>query len=252
MPSLEGDRPLLGRGEARVLVYPDRVEKRGCPRREPLFMRAHPGVFARVDDARGAATASYTMERLEPAEALGELRGGGAVLRKLWSSPERAWFTPADEGKWRGLLCDHLEFCLGRGRTGVGRGVGRLVDRLETVAEGQHPIHGDPTLANLLRHPGGGYRWCDPLERPYIPGDKAVDAGKMVQSCWGYERVVLSEGREVPRLDVRLALGLAEEVCEVPFPVALDWCYVHVIRLLRYQTPAVAARMKEVLSGVGL
>ena len=96
-------------------------------------------------------------------------------------------------------------------------------------------IHGDATLANLVRYPFG-VRWIDPLDRPYVPGDPLVDVGKVLQSLHGYELTL--DGNPAhpwpisPCLTDQAMTGLRETERER----AQTWTLVHLARLLRYHS----------------
>lgn len=88
-------------------------------------------------------------------------------------------------------------------------------------------IHGDPTVANLMRR-GSKPVLIDPI-RPVgkIPSIKAVDQGKMLQSVLGWEELVLGLEIDTPKKLPEL----------VPADVAF-WCGVHHLRILPYLTHA--------------
>jgi hypothetical protein len=169
------------------------------------------------------------------------LRGLDTLRRYLWSCED-----PRPKSDWRALLLKRLQSI----RPTVA--VTRLVESLPEPPSPARRIHGDATLANLLYDSARlRWIWCDPLDRPYIPGDPLVDLGKMLQSCWSYERVLVDGAK--PMLDEQMAASVLESGCEADRPcAAMAWCYVHLIRLLPYQSSAVAKHFVEVLDHVGL
>jgi hypothetical protein len=193
----------------------------------------------------GPNTVELEMPRLIEATAADDpyppLKHGLETLAQfLWSQDD---LTP--HLGWREKLLSHLI------RIRCTSGVRHLVEKdLPEAPDRQCRIHGDATLANLLFDSQRmRWVWCDPLRRPYIPGDPLVDLGKMFQSCWGYERVLIEDA--TPSLDEQMADRLAN-IAGLNYDDAMRWCHVHIVRLLPYQTRHVADRFVEVLTDVGL
>lgn len=95
-------------------------------------------------------------------------------------------------------------------------------------------IHGDPTVANLMRRPDGTLVLADPLPPGgKIPSMLEVDVGKMLQSALGWERAL--------RLDQPPALG--SRFSDLQFLHMLGkesrrrawlWCAIHLERAVPY------------------
>ena len=118
----------------------------------------------------------------------------------------------------------------------------RVIDLPERAS--QVDIHGDATSANLLLY-RGRVSWIDPQVRSYLPGFPAVDVAKTWQSATGYERVLVGEN---PSFDE----DLAGRLLDVGRPYTdwqevETWWLIHLVRLLRYHTPTVAGKFREVL-----
>jgi len=117
-------------------------------------------------------------------------------------------------------------------------------------------IHGDATLANILQDPndstGQTWRWIDPLERQYIPGDPLVDLGKMFQSCWGYERKLFSPKEELMCNMIHAYDLLSDIGCSHKLESVMHWCFIHMIRLLPYQTRRTKQDFERLLTCISL
>lgn len=160
-----------------------------------------------------------------PGEVHEALSHGAFLLR------HHLWFWKAEpHPNWKDLLRAHLDAIFPHFNWKI------ILSALpDTVNEVK--IHGDATVANMLYVDTLGWRWCDPLDRPYVPGDPHVDLGKMFQSLLGYEAILLGQQTEV-KLDAKSALNLSLNL-GLNYTVGLAWCYIHVARLLRYQRPEV-------------
>lgn len=185
---------------------------------------------ALVPKVLGAGVNWYTMERLcgvpildEPEKFIQEAVG---LLMPLWSTrlmSHRSWVPD---------FSDWLTTCVDKPTAR------RLRSRLTKYSRRrnlQYYIHGDATLANLMRRGSGGKLvFIDPL-RPQgkIPGYPEVDRGKLLQSAIGWEHELA--GRKMPGMQKRACVnaalsGLTKEVVERSW----FWCAVHLIRLLPY------------------
>lgn len=235
-------RTLLGRGGGNIEFRGTSVIKTSS-RSQLVIIQHHPEVFVKIlGYSELESGVKYTMPRLRAPDVMTEERealgAGLRVLRdKLWAHRE---LFPQPE--WRPLLWAHLKSIWPTSA------VKRLVDRLPDVVS-PCAIHGDATLANLLWDRRRGWVWCDPIDRAYIPHDPLVDLGKMFQSCWGYERLLLGEIAE-PEFNGDLAQDLAD-FAGLNFSSAQDWCFVHILRLLSYQDPPVCHKFTDVLKDWG-
>lgn len=174
------------------------------------------------------------------AAAIEDLPTGIDLLREyLWSNPS----TP--KTNWKPQLVNHLRTIY------PSSGLMARVERLADVDPCRR-IHGDATLANLLRFPFG-VRWIDPLDRPYVPGDPLVDAGKILQSCYGYENVLAGRKTDQHYLyQPRVVLeALLDEFGDSGLDRARTWSLVHLARLLRYHTPGVQNWAIRILESYG-
>lgn len=96
--------------------------------------------------------------------------------------------------------------------------------------------HGDPTIENVMLTDTGSLRFIDPLPcTKEMPSLKAVDYGKMLQSCWGYEDVrgnlvnfKRSEANETAKIVLRWLDPIEAEL-------ATYFLCVHILRLIPYQ-----------------
>lgn len=228
----------LGRGSIGRLTFHKNYVLKIAPKWEPSFMRRFPDVFVPVVSER-----EFTDEMSEfqmplwdepfiPDDTHEALTTGARLLtEKLWPMTD---LFPQPE--WRTDLWPHLIRAAWhndpklRAKSHV---VGAIVAKLPDVERGCE-IHGDPTLANMLCNPKTNeWRWCDPLDRKFIPRTPAVDVGKMFQSCWGYEMVITGLSKKL-----RFAEKTARDIIKitgVSHDHAMLWCYVHMIRLLPYQ-----------------
>lgn len=150
------------------------------------------------------------------------------MLTRIWSRVYRV-----EAGKLLGI--EHEEYVADRAgdhRDEMLKWLG-IVRSYEVACVDQ--IHGDPTLDNLMERRGGGLCFIDPLPAtPKMPALKAVDYGKMLQSCWGYEML---KGNHVHfRGNAR---DVSQRVLKMLDPVEADIaCYflcVHILRLIPYQ-----------------
>jgi hypothetical protein len=209
----------LGRGKSHLTFDTYTVTKRVANAWEPLFMRRFPEVFVEVQDVKHL---SFTMARLREPDYNEPhvLLEASSLLNVLWGTE----WTGSDKD-WREKLRVHLHGLNILGPTEVDELIARLPDVVNTRL-----IHGDPTLANLLKGPKG-YLWIDPLLRAYIPGDPHVDLGKMYQSCLGYEQVLLGNK---PVVHEDLMYDLAD-LYALDHKLGMAWCAVHHIRLIPYQ-----------------
>jgi hypothetical protein len=174
----------------------------------------------------------HVMLRGFPARSV-DLAAGKRLLE------DHVWSRAADpKPGWRDRLIEHLR------RVYPSR---QLIDRVGALSA-EDPacwVHGDATVANLVRLPWGGVRWIDPLARAYVPGDPRVDLGKMLQSCWGYEAVLRGER---PRWDSDLVDVVLDGLTIRDVEVTTSWLLVHLARLLRYHTLYVARAFAEILA----
>lgn len=160
-----------------------------------------------------------------PSEVQEVLSHGALLLR------HHLWCWKAEpHPNWKELLRAHLDSIFPHFNWKII--LSALPDEINEVE-----IHGDATVANALYVDKIGWRWCDPLDRPYVPGDPHVDLGKMFQSLLGYEAILLGQ-QTVVKLDAKSALNLSLNL-GLNYTVGLAWCYIHVARLLRYQRPEV-------------
>lgn len=233
----------LGRGGHSIQFLNGRVIKTGVPHEEPLFMEAHPDVFVPVLQiyACNAAHTKYeyvmpAFEQPNPQLFLSEaMMSGLDKLRMLWErQPHKSLSHIADKTHWRRQLLNHVGGIISQHSVVVPDGIFQHVWRLPNPQRWV-AIHGDPTYANIVRHPiSQDWRWLDPLNRPYIPDDPHVDLGKLFQSCGGYESIITGEQKTVKN-NTELMRHLARRA-GLSLEVGLMWYVVHIVRLLPYQT----------------
>lgn len=172
------------------------------------------------------------MLRGRPA-TLADLPAARDLLReRLWDRPAHAW-----NFGWKTELLAHLARVYPSAR---------LLDRVAALPPvNRHVrVHGDATVANLVRYPVLGVRWIDPLWRSYIPGDPLVDVGKCLQSVYGYEDALTGKPLVYHSLIAGAILhGLTTEERWI----ARTWLMIHCARLLRYHTKDVADKFHELL-----
>lgn len=210
----------LGRGTGRLTFLEDTVVKTVSSSWEPMYMNANPLVFVPVlRIERGQFTMPRLLEPVVPDEIEQALLSGTMRLASyLW--PKLDLFP---QPEWRDKLLRHL-----------GERYTKLVRSLpEPKRTGA--IHGDPTFANILFNEATDqWLWCDPLDRAFIPRDPRVDVGKMFQSCWGYEQVILGMTDHL-ELNEPLARDISR-LARIDYDSAMLWCYVHFVRLIPYQS----------------
>lgn len=236
----------LGRGNSTIKIgsrWVDKIDSRF----QPYYMRRFPDVFAEVISIEDMADdrASFRMPRLRPPDPATELGAalGGALrrLELLWGQRELFQQPP-----WKDLLWRHLR--------GIWSNLGSVTTLVDSLPEPKRtcPIHGDATLANTLwDRRRNGWVWIDPLDRAYIPHDPLVDLGKIAQSCWGYERILLGETDE-PWFDYpTMAWILSHTADEYDYEHVRSWCFVHIMRLIPYQDVRVATIFREMLKDHG-
>jgi hypothetical protein len=218
----------LGRGRGHLIFYANCVLKTS-PRKEPLFMNEFPSVFVPVSEIGDGDPTKFRMPLYEPShpdQIEKALLSGLQKLKLLWAVPR---FHPKLD--WRKKLHEHLLRQNELHNLGIApRYIGALVQSLPMSNE-QCLIHGDSTLANLV-YGQNDWWWIDPLDRDYIPGDPYVDLGKMYQSCWNYESILL--GSSSTKFNMPLAMKLIKEA-GLDIQGVYGWCLVHLIRLLPYQ-----------------
>lgn len=224
-----------GDGEGSTLTIHGATIVKTAPVGESIFMQRHPTVFVPVlwADRVSGTTARYAMPRLNastPAHLEEALLEGLDRLTHLWACPH--YVKTSAQSDWRPLLVEHVRRRVKDHALEIDLSVAEsVISRLPNVKH-HVEIHGDATLANLVHGPALGWRWIDPLQRVFIPGDPHVDLGKALQSCLGYEQVLLGQSRS-PRVDVASRLAARHSLDEM---TGWLWCYVHMIRLLSYQT----------------
>lgn len=223
----------LGRGgDGRIKFFESYVAKRTTPW-EAEFMAAHPHVFANVVSIvpHESSEVVMTMPRFVDVAGIDRERAlfeGLNRLTLLWNVATK------EVPNWRGRLLAHL-----LETSTVAPELLKSLVRVLPVERAPSLIHGDPTLANLLQDPSTGrFLWIDPLKRDYIPPDPLVDVGKMLQSCYDYERVL--KGSDAPRFDSVLARKLVLRAFKggfIPYDYAgaVAWMWIHIVRLLPYQ-----------------
>ena len=247
------DNLLLGRGSGRVTIEQHLVRKQvsGDDVLEPLFMGSFSPAFARVLDVEvrpdlGSNTLVYIMPRYRVPNV--ERDGESIVIDGMRVLSHFVWSAEAAHGEedWRGLLVTHLEEQVKKHDLALDPlKVTRWVGNLPPTLEPRRYVHGDATLANMVYDDHRGWVWVDPLQRPYVPCDVRVDLGKVFQTCWGYERVLLGL-QEKPRLNERLAHDVVRH-STLDYDDIMRWCVVHLIRLLPYQEPRVRKVFEELL-----
>lgn len=126
---------------------------------------------------------------------------------------------------WRPLL---IKFC-----ETYGYNVAPLIHALlpVSVTEGAQMIHGDPTLANVMFR--NEYDLCivDPImPNGKIPAMWTVDLGKMLQSCCGWEKVILGWKYD----SASCADKVLNNVPMIDARRSWFWCMVHFLRILPY------------------
>lgn len=237
MPGRLGRGGVAGLENAGRIWFENHTVRKYAPAWEPWYMQLHGDVFVRVlatESMPDVDYVTYMMPRIREAafsNFKNAMLSGLERLTQLWG---RRLFEQPD---WRNKLRDHLNKSHIQYLPHVEyETLDKLVLSLPNASVTPCAIHGDPTFANLLYdRQRRAHVWCDPLKRDYIPNDPHVDLGKMFQSCWGYERVILDEDTSL-ELNEPLARELAERA-HLDYDAAQAWCLVHFIRLLRYQEP---------------
>jgi hypothetical protein len=103
-----------------------------------------------------------------------------------------------------------------------------------------HDIHGDPTLENLLFACDGTPVLVDPIPDAVLDGKippvRAVDLGKCLQSCLGYELV--KRGLQTKWLGDQKLSNIIKPYArsEAEWEFSKFFCAVHVARFIPYQT----------------
>jgi hypothetical protein len=214
-------------------------------RAEPELMMFFPDVFVPILSIGDGDPTVFTMPLCrEPhieQRRFVALSEGIPKLRLLWgvSRMPRVF--------WKSELHSHLFAQILKHKLNVNPNlVLNTLDCLPDIDPGS-TIHGDATLANMVCMNGNDWRWIDPLDRPYIPGDPHVDLGKMFQSCWDYELVLL--GQKYAKFDHDQARQLAV-IAGLDYHKALNWCIIHLIRLLPYQDERVRGVYERVLDSL--
>jgi hypothetical protein len=227
----------LGRSGSNLVFRPATVVKTVTDINEPVQMILRPDTYVAVLDmiVEPTGEATYIMPRMNHGgDDPWALIEASKKLWSLWST----WRELPTTHDWRSILQSHLSKITHSPSLAMS-----MVGRLPNVPKHEVFIHGDPTLANLIR--GSNFYWIDPLIRSYIPGDPHVDLGKMFQSCWGYERCLTDE-KFMPIFDQQLAVQLADSY-GLNYDHGWAWCAVHIARLLRYQEQRVADAFGRVL-----
>lgn len=240
-----------GAGAGSKLIFKNDIVIKTAPQSEPDYMRAHTAVFVPVlwmDDDHSARFVHYAMPRYHPPRVPMDLEEGltkGLTrLLPLWRIPMHM----PSEWNWRTRLRVHLFQQVTKYRLDVDiTALEAIIDALPQV-ESHVCIHGDATFANIVwdAHTGA-WPWIDPLQRNYIPGDPHVDLGKMFQSCFQYEEVLLGV-TENPKFDAALSTLLAQQA-GLDWRVGRLWCYIHLVRLLPYQDARVRQIYERALEG---
>ncbi len=234
---------MQGRGGNKFHFENNYVTKLTASLREAEFMKAFPLAFIPVLE-----TQPLKMPRWHDAELLEQreaLTTGLKLLKKY------VWTKPANKKpEWKLLLSQHLH---GTYQLYTFAFPEKLIDvTLDSLtSDACCAIHGDPTAANILKdnivkHYPRRWRWIDPLDRPYIPNDPHVDLGKMFQSCWGYERILVDETFK-GNFNYELAFELTT-LTTLNYKRAWLWHIIHLIRLLPYQDRRVRRRFERILS----
>lgn len=236
-------------GTKSKLVFHDDIVIKTASSQEPRFMRRFPKVFVpvlwedvHVDSSYEKNAIRYAMPRyrdVTPTEEEREeaLFAGLKKLKLLWALEHAREFQPD-------ALTQHITRVIYEHKLLVGIGVHGILGSL-AFPDSHTVIHGDPTYANILRHPSNdSWWWIDPLYRDYIPGDPHVDLGKLFQSCWGYEFALAN--RAVPKFNRKLAHALAVKA-GLDWEQGQLWCYVHMVRLLPYQKPHMRKLFEQIL-----
>lgn len=158
------------------------------------------------------------------------LKGGLSNLqRTLWA--QKPTHAEAHDF-WRTWLDSYLQQRIIENNLEVDREKVKLLVAQLPEPKSERFIHGDATLGNLV-YVDSRWTWIDPNVRKFVPWDPHVDLGKMLQSCWGYERVLLG-GQPRPELDTGLAIELST-LSGLDWRSAELWLMVHALRLLPYQ-----------------
>lgn len=238
-----------GRSGARIVLIGDKAIKIGrhlenqylqCEALYPIT----PEVFGYLQVSEETDDGLYIMERLsEPPEfteheewSVVTLRAMRAQLEYVWQArlADTARFDYKDWQVELETFCREFKFevaplIVELGLDGIMAGV-------------PYPIHGDPTLANVMIRKQPAVDGvvpaseciviCDPIApRGKIPAHYTVDIGKMLQSAIGWETHLY--GLHIPRDQcVSAVLGDSPQLLEVQR--SWFWCMVHLIRILPY------------------
>lgn len=206
---------------------------------EPVFMAMFGSAFAEIlstkmNEAGDIVTFMMPRYIVPDMERDGEsliVDGIHCLARQLWGH------VPVNDvyvEDWRDLLVKHLQRRIKQYHLELNPDkVMKLVGDLPKDKEPRNTIHGDATLANMVYDPARGWIWVDPLLKVYIPWDLRVDLGKALQTCWGYERMLVGL-QDRPILNERLAMDIARR-SGISLEEIIPWCLVHLIRLLPYQ-----------------
>jgi hypothetical protein len=238
---------VLGRGNNKFVFTQSKVIKLTASEHEAKFMQTHTKVCVPVHSID-----PLTMERwydIDQYKPRVPLTYGVDLLHK------HLWTINASPCHWHDALHQHMHGIFGKYTFKF------PFWSLEDVIHDLHRevkapyclIHGDATAANLVHAPlvmrrDFRYRWIDPLNRSYIPGDPHVDLGKMFQSCWGYERILLGDDKDI-KFNEQLARDLCKHV-NLSFDLAWKWHIIHLFRLLPYQDSRVSLIFQEILNDI--
>jgi len=232
---------MLGRGGSKFQFGRDKVIKLSASIEEAIFMDAHPKVFIPVLKTTPLTMPHWREPIIGRENQYALVSGLHKLKNHLWSHS-----SPYLRENWRLLLEHHLHLQRRTHRLDFNED---LIDRTVRSIKVSKPrlIHGDATLANMLANPDTGvWRWIDPLERTYIPGDPHVDLGKLFQSCWEYERILIDASFK-GHFNMVFAHQLAE-YAGLDYNQGQLWCIIHIMRLLPYQEARVRIAFEEILS----
>lgn len=100
--------------------------------------------------------------------------------------------------------------------------------------DGYTMIHGDPTLANMMRTRRGRVRLADPMPRTKfrreIPDRPEVDLGKLLQSASGWE-LIMGKNREHGNEVIPYMRAMENSLPREDMVPAFLWASIHLARL---------------------
>lgn len=221
------ETPILSHSGARFIFTDSSVTKLGDERiyAQGWYCREHPGYCPHVTDLSADPLKkewSYSMERLFPLE-------GKLPLKQIVERARTGFWNRVAyfEYNWKDRLVDWA------GENGFWW-IRKLVPYLQPRLEAPCEIHGDLTLANIMKRANGDLVLIDPIPPGgKIPPYRCVDYAKLMQSAYGWEGV-LKTGQGVTNKDMIKDIIKLSLDDGVTMDTVMAWTIVHLTRILPY------------------